>query len=68
MSEATNNLIQGTPQGSNSFQAATVLAPLVTGLEAVDPFFAVIGMVTTLFGFFSPGTAKILDELSQIEQ
>ena len=39
----------------------------VIAMEAVDPFFAVIGMVTVLVKIFSPNeTELILEELEEI--
>ena len=67
VADASNSLIQKTPVGSDSMYAGTVIEPLVVGLEAVDPFFAVIGMVSTLFGFFDNSTKLILEQLQFIE-
>ena len=60
---STNALIQDTPVGSDSYGAGPIIKDLIKVLKSDDPFYTVLGMVTSLFGFLDSSTEKIMEQL-----
>ena len=60
-------LANATPATKAAFKGAAALNSALSVLEKADPFFAVIGMVSSIVGFFGPDdTQLILDAIKGV--
>ena len=64
---AAADLADAIKVSNQAFKVAKALYPLCEALEALDPIFAVLGMVGSLLGFLDNDTKMILDKLQEIE-